>query len=763
MDYVRTTRKIFRIAGQLACPYTDKESRVARSAERSECCVNRRSGQQASPIRPGDWLKQHAFLIRTLVSTLLAACIPLIIISFMLINREKENIDHSAVNQLTATATSIAIQFDQFVNTALAINTRMQLDSKLFDSTMAKSVQGEIEALEVIEYLKPAVPFVHDFGLFVTGNPDAFYSTTGKYKPDVYTRLIIGIDTAQFSQVLTTSSRAYFVAWEHLQGNMLFLAPMRVGSATAITRTGFYLITPATLKAALNSLLATQYGLAAIYDTGGTLIYREAGSPIDLDRVPLTANVQVPAVTYSETYLVHTAVSAQKYRLVVYMNQTEHQQNVAALTSSVRSLAILNVLICLALLFLAVLLNYQSFRHVFLSIRRQNPTDYHDKSELQYIMTAFTDQIEEKDRLKLQVYEQQAMIVDSLFEKLLKGQPISAEDHKLLHFHAPHYFVANMTLAEAKDVERVISQNTSGGGLHAIEMVADKYLTILCGCADPSIAGRKRMLKAVRTYIGNDQIRLGVSKSCAKLEHLAYAYLEASRALNSEETGFDVFADHLVSSQTSIIDEDDQLSGQLTYALKTGDDAVINYVKEAFATIIGTIHSYSAQRYACFQVIERIRQAAQTVSLDLDLDSLSHILYQGSIQAICNDFCALLSVAGEQQRRQNAQALDLSYASIITYINDNYTDALFGLNNVADHFGMTIYAASRMLKSLIGINFRKYLNSKRVEYAKDLLLTTDLSVNDISDKAGFTSSSYFISIFRQFENKTPNKFRSDRA
>ena len=97
------------------------------------------------------------------------------------------------------------------------------------------------------------------------------------------------------------------------------------------------------------------------------------------------------------------------------------------------------------------------------------------------------------------------------------------------------------------------------------------------------------------------------------------------------------------------------------------------------------------------------------------------------------------------------------------YIGDNFANPLFSLSDVADHLGVSIYTASRVLKTLTGINFRKYLNDIRVEYAKDLLLTTDLPVVKVSEQAGFTSPSYFIKIFKEAENTTPSNYRSQHS
>ena len=53
----------------------------------------------------------------------------------------------------------------------------------------------------------------------------------------------------------------------------------------------------------------------------------------------------------------------------------------------------------------------------------------------------------------------------------------------------------------------------------------------------------------------------------------------------------------------------------------------------------------------------------------------------------------------------------------------------------------------------------EYINKKRVERAAQLLTTTSLSMEDISQKCGFSSGSYFRKIFKQTMGITPLKFK----
>lgn len=53
----------------------------------------------------------------------------------------------------------------------------------------------------------------------------------------------------------------------------------------------------------------------------------------------------------------------------------------------------------------------------------------------------------------------------------------------------------------------------------------------------------------------------------------------------------------------------------------------------------------------------------------------------------------------------------------------------------------------------------EYINKKRVEKSRELLITTALSMEEISQRCGFSSASYFTKIFKQHMGITPLKFR----
>lgn len=56
----------------------------------------------------------------------------------------------------------------------------------------------------------------------------------------------------------------------------------------------------------------------------------------------------------------------------------------------------------------------------------------------------------------------------------------------------------------------------------------------------------------------------------------------------------------------------------------------------------------------------------------------------------------------------------------------------------------------------------EYINKKRVEQSRKLLITTALSMEEISQQCGFSSASYFTKIFKQHMGITPLKFKKSQ-
>lgn len=96
---------------------------------------------------------------------------------------------------------------------------------------------------------------------------------------------------------------------------------------------------------------------------------------------------------------------------------------------------------------------------------------------------------------------------------------------------------------------------------------------------------------------------------------------------------------------------------------------------------------------------------------------------------------------------------------ILNYLDENFMDREISRQQVADRFEISVYSLSKMFNGQIGTGFVEYINSKRIEYAKSLLLSTEKNVKEIAEITGFTNSKYFAEIFKKYTGMTPGEFR----
>ena len=82
-----------------------------------------------------------------------------------------------------------------------------------------------------------------------------------------------------------------------------------------------------------------------------------------------------------------------------------------------------------------------------------------------------------------------------------------------------------------------------------------------------------------------------------------------------------------------------------------------------------------------------------------------------------------------------------------------------GALRVAAQAGFSKYHFSRLFKQYTDSTFYKYLNQKRIEYAKTLLQDPGMTVTEVAFKSGFSSLSAFLRMFKLMNNCTPTEFR----
>ena len=94
----------------------------------------------------------------------------------------------------------------------------------------------------------------------------------------------------------------------------------------------------------------------------------------------------------------------------------------------------------------------------------------------------------------------------------------------------------------------------------------------------------------------------------------------------------------------------------------------------------------------------------------------------------------------------------------VQYIERNYGKQDLYTPMLADMSGMGETYYRSIFLAVFGIPPTKYIQRYRVEKAKELLVTSSYSVDEIAQKVGFANASYFCKVFKSLTKLTPSEF-----
>lgn len=105
---------------------------------------------------------------------------------------------------------------------------------------------------------------------------------------------------------------------------------------------------------------------------------------------------------------------------------------------------------------------------------------------------------------------------------------------------------------------------------------------------------------------------------------------------------------------------------------------------------------------------------------------------------------------------ENCNQVNLS--EIREWIRINLREPLT-VQMVADKFRYSSDYLSSLFRKHMGTSISRYIRDQRIQYAKELLLRTNLHVQEISSMCGYSDEKYFMRQFKAVERISPTNFR----
>ena len=112
----------------------------------------------------------------------------------------------------------------------------------------------------------------------------------------------------------------------------------------------------------------------------------------------------------------------------------------------------------------------------------------------------------------------------------------------------------------------------------------------------------------------------------------------------------------------------------------------------------------------------------------------------------------------EYCEKNEHENLGFEISEIIKYVDNNFTEKTT-IEQLSFIFRTNRSTLCKEFKKATGKTLTEYSNDKKVEYLKHLLLSTEQSIQEISERSGFSSVPNFYAFFKKHVGVTPIEFK----
>lgn len=187
-----------------------------------------------------------------------------------------------------------------------------------------------------------------------------------------------------------------------------------------------------------------------------------------------------------------------------------------------------------------------------------------------------------------------------------------------------------------------------------------------------------------------------------------------------------------------------QMLDYLTYQFRQKPEIVRSRLTELIALISRTIISLGAGEQDVLTLSHQ--QVASLYTLDTIADMRAWTLHS---------FAELMAVIPAGHGTAGSDVVQQA----IDYIHLHHNRPDISLNEVADAVNLSSSHLVHLLKEQVGLSYKSYLISLRMDAAKHLLRTTDLPVAAVAETVGYENVSNFYRLFHRETGCTPAAYR----
>ena len=167
--------------------------------------------------------------------------------------------------------------------------------------------------------------------------------------------------------------------------------------------------------------------------------------------------------------------------------------------------------------------------------------------------------------------------------------------------------------------------------------------------------------------------------------------------------------------------------------------------RKRFITHAGGVYcsgSVNAIRDIIIHLIERLYDA------DIALEVSRHFMHE-----LKRSYESQLLEDDQQSTHHDERVIEVQ-----EWLQSAYGEKI-SISGLADQFGMSVRTLNRRFRAAANTTPLDYLQTVRLDHAKDLLKQSNLAISDIAHRVGYQDSSYFTELFSKANSVTPKEYR----
>lgn len=271
----------------------------------------------------------------------------------------------------------------------------------------------------------------------------------------------------------------------------------------------------------------------------------------------------------------------------------------------------------------------------------------------------------------------------------------------------------------------------------------------------------KQIMETSRVHEG-EAVWMGVGRGYEKIEDIKESRQEAERALDlrlaeSEENIF--FYEEMLRRKKAVYLEFSQLETAVFHKNKEKISEILEWSQTQLQDPELSIESVQEN---CHKLIFSLGKLANRLNREvfgerkLDLDAIRHLSFF-TVSELFDKSRTLCMHILEWMEEETKKADTMQ--QILDYIGQNVFCYDLTASNIAEQFHMSASYLSQYFKAKQGITVLDYITNLKMDTAKNLLLTTSLTVSQIAEQIGYANEKTFTRRFKQMMGVTPGEYR----